>query len=337
VRQFRIAGVQPAGQKALAVKRAGCCVEIMTGAVVPAAFDAVIPVEQIKIVNKVAVVSPHWKVCKGDHIRRQGSDCKKGATLLKVCSVLGPQQIGIAASVGRSKLKVTARPRIAIISTGDELVDIGVSMKPFQTRLSNSYALEAAFLQTGFCETEIFHIKDNLKEMCGRLAQILKKFDVIVLSGGVSMGKFDYVPQVLKKLKVRVLFHKVTQKPGKPFWFGKSQEGKPVFALPGNPVSTQVCAYRYVLPYLRKSIGLRSGLTELAVLSQVFEVKTDLTYFLPIQFDSNAQGKVWAKPVTIGGSGDFAALAKSQGFVELAAGKRKFPKGSLVKLFCWKT
>ena len=155
----------------------------------------------------------------------------------------------------------------------------------------------------------------------------------MILSGAVSEGKFDFVPKVLHNLGVEKLFHKVAQRPGKPFWFGVKQSNQShsqamVFALPGNPVSTFLCAYRYVLPYVKSCLGLNRMPQEYAVLSQKIEFKPDLTYFLQVKLQ-NTEGALWAIAIAGGGSGDLANLNNADGFLELPRGRDLFEKGEI--------
>jgi molybdopterin molybdotransferase len=136
-------------------------------------------------------------------------------------------------------------------------------------------------------------------------------------------------------LDVSVLFHKVSQKPGKPFWFGQNKNGVAVFALPGNPVSTQICAYRYLMPYLQKAGGLPYNRLCWAVLAEPFSVNTDLTYFAPVKIFPQNNGTLSAAPVATGGSGDYASLSLADGFVELEAGRKNFPKGFIAPYYSW--
>jgi len=242
--------------------------------------------------------------------------------LLKAGCRLWAPHIGIAASVGKVKIKVSALPKIAVISTGDELVDIQKPVKPCQTRLSNSYAIQALLHQAQLGDVQIFHLRDNQKLMFQGIKNILSKFDCLILSGGVSMGEFDYVPKVLGQLGIKQSFHKVSQKPGKPFWFGTTKSGKAIFALPGNPVSTQICAYRYVIPYLKKASGLEVKQEFISVLERV-NIQSDMTHFLPV-----AQGRL----VTISGSGDFVSLAQADGFIEYESHKSQ----NLWPYFSWR-
>jgi molybdopterin molybdotransferase len=165
--------------------------------------------------------------------------------------------------------------------------------------------------QAQLANVQIFHLRDNQKLMLHTIKNLLSKFDILILSGGVSMGEFDYVPKVLLQLGIKQSFHKVSQKPGKPFWFGTAKNGKVIFALPGNPVSTQICAYRYVIPYLKKASGLEVKQEFIPVLDKV-NIQSDLTHFLPV-----VQGRL----ITISGSGDFASLARADGFIEYESHK----------------
>jgi len=305
-RTFNVEAIVPPGIAPKPLKDHTHCVRIMTGAVIPKGCDCVIPIEQINIEGDVAQSRDWTMIKKYQSIRLQGTDGKKGEILLKSGCRLWAPHIGIAASVGKVKVKVSALPKIAVISTGDELVDIQKPIKQYQTRLSNSYALQALLNQAQLGDVQIFHLRDNENLLLQGIKNILSKFDVLILSGGVSMGDFDYIPKVLGQLGIKQLFHKVSQKPGKPFWFGLAKNSKAVFALPGNPVSTQICAYRYVIPYLKKASGLEVKQEFIPVLDRV-NIQSDLTHFLPV-----AQGRL----ITISGSGDFSSLAKADGFVE---------------------
>ncbi len=335
IRSFKIIATIPAGKPAPKLKLKDGCFKIMTGAVVPDGQDAVIPIEYVRIKDSIAEVTGLPSVKSGWNIRLKGQDCSKGAVLLKAgCSIL-PSHIATAASIGKSKIKVSRKPKVAIISTGDELVDIHIkNIKPYQTRLSNSYAVGSAVESQNLGETSIFHLKDDPKQLLREIRGILKRFDVLVLSGGVSMGDFDYVPQVLDKLKVKQLFHKVAQKPGKPFWFGTTAGRKAVFALPGNPVSTLVCAYRYLLPFLRKSAGLPIEIGKVIVDHDV-SVKTDLTAFLPVEFVSAGDAAPRVATVDTGGSGDGVSLSRSKGFIEVPAGIKQVPRNTLLDFYPW--
>ena len=168
-----------------------------------------------------------------------------------------------------------------------------------------------------------------------RLGRLLEESDVLILSGGVSMGKADYVPGVLAALGVKPVFHKISQRPGKPMWFGIGQHGQAVFALPGNPGSTLVCCRHYVLPALFAAAGRPAREGETAILSQDVVFRPDLTCFLPVRITSASGGSVRATPVPTNTSGDFSSLTGTSGYVELAKDRSEFPAGSVVPLHRW--
>jgi molybdopterin molybdotransferase len=343
-RRFFVEAVQPAGSPRISLHDPRACIEVMTGAVLPEGCDCVVPFENVDIKDGLARLKEDFKLVVLQNVHEKGSDYQKGSLLLSRGCRLLPPQIAVAASIGKSEILVSGDPRIAVIATGDELVEVDQPVEPFQIRQSNVYAIDAALRLHGHSHTNRFHIKDDRRTMTEHLRRILIEFDIIILSGGVSMGKFDYVPEVLKDLGVEVCFHKIKQRPGKPFWFGISREGKPVFALPGNPVSTQVCLHRYVLAYLRKASGVRGDVVEYATLTEDVRVKTSLTYFLPVKLTCGTDGRAMADPVHLNGSGDYASLAQSDGFIELGAdaegasmaeGTDDFPQGTSARFYRW--
>jgi molybdopterin molybdotransferase len=159
--------------------------------------------------------------------------------------------------------------------------------------------------------------------------------DILILSGGVSMGDFDFVPAVLEKLDAAVVFHRIEQKPGRPMWFGISGAGKPIFALPGNPVSTLLCMTRYVVPALAASLGLRAAPAEFARLSEPVSGPANMTYFVPVILSWSDDGVESALPRPTNTSGDFASLAATDGFVELPSGRGEHPVGSFGRIYRW--
>jgi len=332
--RFKRTGVQKAGIPALSLKRGAVCAEIMTGGLMPRGADSVIPVEDILWEKNIATVRSRVVVKHGQYVRRRGQDYRRGKVLLKKGARLTPPHVAIAAAAGRPVLKVAATPRVAVIGTGDELVAVSGRINPHQVRPSNAYAVRAALLARGFDRVTCYQLRDRESEILRRLRIILKAHDVIVLSGGVSMGKLDLIPGALAKMKVRVLFHKVMQKPGKPFWFGVTGDKKAIFALPGNPVSTQVCACRYVIPFLEKA----SGSVERPVyirLARAFALKEKKTFFLPVTVQGNAKGQRRAVPADFRMSGNFSALAGTDGFVELPKGPRVYKAGFAARFFSW--
>jgi len=335
VRRYRIAGMQPAGAPAGTLAASGDCLEVMTGAVLPHGCDCVVPVEEVARSGGFAEIDPGLPAARMQHVHRQGSDYAAGSLLIPEGTRLSAPHIAVCAAAGKSRVLVSREPRIALVATGDELVEVGEPVAPHQVRISNVYAVEAALASHGFLDTCRFHARDEREAVRGVLSHALETFDVIVISGGVSAGKLDLVPETLEALGVEELFHKVRQRPGLPFWFGVGPHGRAVFALPGNPVSTLVCAYRYLLPYLESSLGAPPGAHERVILAEEFRFEQRLTLFLPVRLERAARGELLAYPRPVHGSGDFARLTASDGFIELPEGQGTFPAGSLWPLWRW--
>lgn len=333
-REFRIAGVQAAGAPPQALPDETQCLEAMTGAVLPEGADAIVPVEQIEIADGVATVDADLTVEPWHHVHRRGSDLPAGARMLAEGALLRAPEIAIVASAGRAAIEVTRPPSIAVISTGDELVEPGGAVAAWQIRRSNVHGVVAALRLRGYASVTDDHVPDDLPIIRARLAQHLERHDVIVLSGGVSAGRYDHVPRALADAGVTRVFHKVAQRPGKPFWFGTTATGRAVFALPGNPVSTLVCLVRYVLPALAQLSGATQAPPAGVALAADVAGSADLTLFLPVDLVIGADGARVAKPHPTNGSGDFSSLAGTAGFIELAAG-RAHPRGSLAPFHPW--
>lgn len=331
-RNYKIIGMQAAGSSPKSISDGKGCIEVMTGAVIPGGCDTVIPYEQLQIDRITDIADAHAaSVKQGQHIHRRGRDRKKDELLLQAGRRLSPAEIGVAASVGRRELWVSDLPAVALVSTGDELVDIDQTPEPHQIRRSNTYALAAALRLAGI-SPDIRHVADDRAQLHAMLGQLIANNDVLVLTGGVSMGKFDYVPEVLEELGVRCLFHRIRQKPGKPFWFGHIGDSKVVFALPGNPVSSTLCLYRYFMPWLRLCEGETGGGIEHAILTEDVVLSADLSYFLQVKVVCSPDGRLMAKPFLGGGSGDHANLLRVDGFLELPPGDARFARGTSYRL-----
>jgi len=334
-RVFAIQGRQHAGEPRRTLDDPLACIEIMTGAVLPENADCVIPVERIRVSGQAATLENDYAPSKHQYIHAQGSDYKRKHKILRDGHRIEAVDIAIIASCGLDSIEVSAQPRIAVISTGDELVAAGQPIENHQIRSSNGPAIVAMLESHGYSDCKHDHLTDNRSELTRRLAQHLQESDVLILSGGVSMGKADFVPEVLRKLGVKVTFHKISQRPGKPMWFGIGPDDQAVFALPGNPVSTLVCCRQYVLPALARASGRGSNLTESAVLSEHFTFAAALTCFLPVRLHVGDDGLLLATPVPTNTSGDFAALSGTDGYLELAQEVTEFSAGSRWPLHRW--
>jgi molybdopterin molybdotransferase len=322
-RTFLIEGTQAAGEPQKELSDPGNAIEVMTGAMLPRGTDTVIRYEDLKIASQQATIAVD-ELTRGQSVHRQGQDAGKEDVLLTPSMVLSPAEIALLASVGKTEVKVKTYPRAAIVASGDELVAIGQTPLAHQIRRSNTYAIEAAMKAIGW-KGHQFHLPDEEETLRASLEEIVHQYDTVILSGGVSQGKFDFIPGVMETIGVKKIFHQVSQRPGKPFWFGVSPEGKTVFALPGNPVSTFMCFYRYIQPWLWKSLGVEAGNGH-AVLAKDFSFPPRLTYFLQVSV-KNEGGRWEAYPDAGGGSGDFANLKKIDGFLELPAERSEFKAG----------
>lgn len=334
-KRFRIQAIQAAGAPQLKLAGGGDAIEVMTGAILPLGSDCVIPIEQLDVaqgyasLNTTVVNSPYHNV------DRRGNDSRQGTLLLEAGTLLRPPEIAVAASAGMARVRVSSQPAVMVVSTGDELIEPGDPIADYQVRRSNAYAVAATLRTRGFGRVGDDHVPDDEHLMCERLALHLTTHEVVILSGGVSMGKFDLVPKVLEQLGVHEVFHKIAQRPGRPMWFGVGPQGQAVFGLPGNPVSTLVCLIRYVIPAIAAAMGTKRAPPERLALAAPVTFQHALAYFLPVAVEHDDWGRPWANPRRPSGSGDFLSLTGTEGFVELPPGPNTFPKGFVAPLYRW--
>ncbi|MDH5255387.1 MAG: molybdopterin molybdotransferase MoeA [Gammaproteobacteria bacterium] len=334
-RRFAVTGTQAAGRPALSLPAGATCVAIMTGAALPEGADTVVPVERVTRDGPAATIADSYQPVPGQFIHRRASDHRRGETLLASGTLLGAPEMAILTVGGTDTVEVARRPAITVVSTGDELVDVGQPLGPTQIRSSNDRAIAAALATRGFIDCDRLHLPDDRALLETALGELLAEQDVLILTGGVSMGEFDYVPQVLLALGMELVFHKVLQRPGMPLWFGVSPAGKPVFALPGNPVSSLVCLVRYVAPALVAALGAVPRPDVIVRLDRHVQFEPDLTYFLPVTLRYGADGECLATPKPTNTSGDFVALGGTDGFVELPRGMSEFAPGYTARFYGW--
>jgi len=330
---FQINGIQAAGIPQLTLTDGTHCLEVMTGAVMPAGCDTVIPVERITVAQGHAELEAGYQPAQGQFVHLQGSDHKRGELLLEPGTTIGGPEMAILTAAGEAEVTVSEWPSIAILSTGDELVDVGEDIQPHQIRSSNDRAIETALHLHGCTQTSRYCLPDDPDELRQSISGLHDSHDILILSGGVSMGKYDYIPRIMDELGVQLVFHKILQRPGLPMWFGTSTAGKPIFALPGNPVSTLVCLIRYVIPALMQSANQPTRQLNIA-LSKEVSFNADLCWFLPVRLQSSPQG-LQALPCPTNTSGDFIGLRNTDGFVELPRGSDLFPAGYCGRFWPW--
>ncbi len=334
-RCYRIAGTQPAGCEPLTLSDPADCIEVMTGAELPRGSDCIIPLEYLNVATGRAEIRPDAFVDPGRNVHRRASDSRAGEILLEPGTRLGGPEMAVVASAGLASVEVRSEPRLMIISTGDELVEPGEPIQPWQVRRSNVYSMRASLAARGCRRVSDEHLADDPRLLGERLDACLADHDLIVLTGGVSMGRYDFVPSVLRELGVRQVFHRVTQRPGMPMWFGVTDEGRGVFGLPGNPMSALVCLIRLVIPGIEAALGATDSAIDAAVLAEPVKPHPDLWFYLPVtlQYDA-ARGRV-AVPKPIRGSGDIISVLGTEGFVQLPPGETDIPAGQVVRLFLW--
>lgn len=324
--------------------RAGCCMRIMTGAPVPPGADAVVPIESAvagtarsHAGSVVQLREPGFRA--GQHVARRGAAFARGQEVLPVGAVLHPAAIGLAAEAGATHVLATARPRVAILATGNELVPSDAIPAYGQTRNSNGPMLAAAVARCGGEPIPLGVAADRPEPLRAAIAQGLAA-DLLVLSGGVSAGDLDLVPATLVRCGVREVFHKVRLKPGKPVWFGRLDRGPAapatlVFGLPGNPASTLVCFELFVRPALAILAGLPRERWHLprerAVLGAAAKAAADRPVYLPATLRAGPRSLV-AEPLPFSGSSDLVGLAVADGLLALPAGAGRLEAGVEVEV-----
>ena len=325
-RSFTIESIAAAGAPVRQLMDITNCIEVMTGAMLPAGADAVVPYEDLDIQNGIALIRA-TEIKPFHHIHIQGTDAPEGAILLQSGTRITPAQVGILATVGAAVVSVQCLPRIAVCSTGDELVEIDEHPKPHQIRRSNSYMLAAA-LQAEGISASLYHLPDDAAVLLEKLAQIKKEYNVLLFSGAVSKGKYDYLPEVLNGLGLQTVFHRVAQKPGKPLLFGYFEDGPTVFGFPGNPVSTFVCYHIFFRRWLHQSLkATRHAMT--GSLGEDITFGQALSYHLPVRCSSEG-GVLTVVPLAGSTSGDMPSLISADGIITLPPELLSFPAGTVV-------
>lgn len=251
-RKFEVIGEIKAGGSANFNLNPGQAVRIFTGAALPDGADSIVIQEKVEAKEGYIYLTEPYK--KGAFIRTAGSMMKKGELALQKGFVLNPASIGFLASMGIFEVKVYENPKVSILTTGDEIVKPGMDLKPGQIYESNSFSLAASLNQMGIKPKHILSATDQKEDLRNQIGTGLDGSDILILTGGISVGKYDLVYETLKEFGVETIFYKVAQKPGKPFFAGKLND-KFIFALPGNPAAVLVCFYQYVYPVIKSIQG----------------------------------------------------------------------------------
>jgi len=330
--RFHVAGEVRAGEAPAAASTTAppnTCFEIMTGAAVPEGFDAVVMVEHTRCEGGLVILDRELSAMES--IVPQGAEAKRGAALLRAGKRVGIADVALAASAGRGELNVWKKPRVAVLATGDELVEAGDKPKPHQIRNSNTYSLAAQVISAGG-EPVMLPVAPDEK---ARLQQLMMKgfeADLLLIAGGVSMGKYDLVEQVLKAMGAEFLFTGVLIQPGRPAVFGRVSK-KYFFGLPGNPVSTMVTFELFVRPFLRSLGGEAATETRFASAKLVsdFRTKTGLTRFLPARLSGDHRGP-GVEVVRWQGSGDIVSASQAECFLVVPPDRDVLRAGEMVSI-----
>ncbi len=288
--ELKLVSMSSAGSPTNITLKKGECIQCMTGAKIPKGADSVVMVENTSGFNNNSVVKIFSETSINNHIRKEGEEIRKGSSLLSKGIRITPSEIGILATFGYGNISVYKKPKIAIFGTGNELVEPGSNLKPGQIFNSNLYVFSDLVRKSGSELVLKKVIKDNKNSLKYFLDKALKECDIIISSGGVSMGKYDYVRQVFIELGVKERFWKVAQKPGKPLFFG-NRSSTLIFGLPGNPVSSYIGFMIWVWPVIDMMMGNSEDLSVTAILKEKFPLENQKHRFL--------FGKVWSENGTL--------------------------------------
>ena len=334
VKEFNILGTVLAGSHNTFAVKKDDCVHIMTGAAVPDGFDAVVKVE-VSHGENGKVRFDKTSVEPWSNISRRGEDAKKGDTLVKPGMFVDPSMVHIAAACGINSLRVKEKPSVSLVTTGDELVSIEETPLPHQIRDSSSYSIEILLKDYEMSFRTRIRARDIEKEIHTAIKEGLKS-DILIVTGGVSMGVTDFVPEIFDRLGVKQIFHKVKIKPGYPIWFGKSKNGCAVFGLPGNPVSTQIGFKVFVEPYIRKFMGMQPQEPVFLPLISDKTKKHDREEYAQAKI-VNKDGKSFIQPIKHHGSGDFVNLLGSNGLMIHPADVKTIREGEYAAFLYWRS
>lgn len=308
----------------------GQAARIFTGAKMPQGADTVIPQELIEIQDEGSVVTCFQnKINTGSNVRLKGSQCKEGNLIVKKGALITPGTIGLLASVGLSQLKVYTPPSVAYVITGNEFKEVGSSLVEGEIYNSNGPMLEACLTQTGIEEISAYKASDDKNHLQQIINDALEHQEVLILSGGISVGDYDFVKECLQAAGVKQLFYKIKQRPGKPLFVGK-KDNKWIFALPGNPASVLSCFHQYVKPCMKYMIGHDQVWKPDAVLAlaEDHEKKAGLTLFMKAKREGN-------KVEILGGQQSFnlQAFSEANCLVELEEESEIIKAESLVNVY----
>ena len=333
---LRLIGEVAAGSPRRPRIRPGTCVRILTGANVPPGADTVVMIEQTSAEDEAVTFRAAPK--PGENILRRAENARKGEVLLPEGTVLSASAIGVAASSGHARLKVHGMPRVAVLCTGAELRDAGDRVGAHQERNSNGPALCAALASWGYRGCRYATLADNLGVQTRRIKMAAARHDVVLVVGGVSVGRYDYVPRAVEAAGGKTLFHGVAMKPGKPILMARFAGGAVLFGLPGNPLSAMVGFHEFVLPALSRMSGVAAEACRPAIyapLATNLSHKGGTVRHMLARIRWRQSGAV-VEPVESRSSADLVAGGKADGTIVLPPQPTTLPAGTLVEFRPWK-
>ena len=312
-------------------------VEVMTGAIIKKPFDTVIPIENVIYFpnnNNPKYIIINYKVKKSNHIRFKGSDYKKGQKVISKGQLIKPSHILAFKTLGINNIRVKRKPKIAFFSTGNEISN-KIKIPDWKIRNSNNHFLRSflKFYSVDFFEKKLLRDNDGIK-FKNEINKILKSnFDLIITSGAVSAGKYDFIPKIVNKFKLKEFFKGVAIRPGKPFMFAKFQKNIAFFGLPGNPISSAACFRFFVMPYLNFSLGSSPEISLIAKIKSNFTKKKKFTRFIKGHLTYSNKGVPMFEILKGQESFRINSFVKSNAWGLFPDGKSKFKKGNYIKSF----
>lgn len=341
---LKLAGEVAAGSPARPRVTSGACVRILTGANIPPGADSVVMVEDTKEAGRRVEIRSQPE--PGANILRRGEDARKGQILIRKGAVLDSARIGVCASVGRAEIKVFRRPRLTVLCTGAELKAPAATVRPHQLRNSNGPAICSALALGGFGRAAYRSLPDKVGRLAVALRQASRRYDVIVLTGGMSVGKYDVVRKAVEQIGARVRLHGVAMKPGKPFLFATLPGNRFIFGLPGNPLSALTGLHEFVLPALRRMSGMNpqaccpclrlplgSGLTSKGGRARYILGRLSLNATM----SCNAQCVTSVVPVESRSSADLVSAGRADGAIIVPANATRLNAGKIIAFRPWRT
>jgi len=329
-RTVRIVGESRAGAPATVALGEGEAIRISTGAALPDGAEGVLQIERVSVDGDTVTLQDD--VAPGRNVREPGEDLRRGATVLRPGTRLGAAELGVAVTAGRGEVEVGLRPRVAVVATGDELVAPGAPLAPGQIHDSNAITLAALAAATGADVAPTARATDTREAVEQTLAGALAGADVLVVSGGVSVGPHDHVKPALEALGVEQRFWRVALRPGRPTWFGTSAEGKLVFGLPGNPVSSMVTFHLFARPALLALQGapFASGPVRTATLTEAVPRSSERDECVRVHLATTAAGVLTATPTGPQGSHVLTSMLGADGLALVTAGEGELAAGDPV-------